>query len=350
MSYVRNCWYVASWITDLHGSKPLGLKILGERIVVFRTESGRLVALEDRCIHRLAPLSLGRCEGEQLRCMYHGIMFNAEGAVTRIPGQEVIPRDARVRSYPVVERHGWIWIWMGEPARADDTLIPNLIGTDHPDYLLGHGHLDYACEAHLINENLLDFSHVAYVHAESLPQGDQMAESHADIRPVERGIRYRRWVENLPFNTAGFPAEPLDSYMDYDYLIPGILLLRIAGFPLGTAKRLDYGVPDMAEAARDLTFSGQAVTPIDDRTTRYFFSYGIHRDFGSEEMIEPMMQMMGKVFAEDKVMIEAQQRVIDDTPEPRMIPTSHDRSITMYSRMVDKMVKNETVKQEAAIC
>ncbi|WP_066555855.1 aromatic ring-hydroxylating dioxygenase subunit alpha [Croceicoccus bisphenolivorans] len=348
MHYVRNAWYVAAWTADLDGAKPTGLRILGERIVLFRTESGKLVALEDRCVHRLAPLSLGRCEGERLRCMYHGILFDSDGAVTEIPGQDIVPRDAKVRAYPVVDRHGWAWVWMGDPELADDSAIPATIGTDHPDYLMGHGFLDYDCAAQLISENLLDFSHIGYVHADSFPQGDQMAKTHADIRPIDRGIRYRRWVENLASDAAGFPAAPLDHYMEYDYVVPGILMMHIAGFPLGTAKKLEFGEPDLSDAVRDLTFTGQAVTPIDERTTRYFFCYGMHRAHGNEEMIEPMMQLVQKAFAEDKVMIEAQQKVIDETPEPRMIPTSHDRSITIYNRMLDKMIREETERQAVA--
>lgn len=348
MSYVRNSWYVAAWSDDLKGSRPIGMRILGDRIAIFRSESGRLVALEDRCVHRLAPLSLGRCEGERLRCMYHGILFDADGTVAAIPGQEIVPANARVRAYPVAERHGWIWVWMGEAARADEALIPSVIGLDHPDYLLGHGNLDYAAGARLISENLLDFSHIAYVHQDSFKIGPEMAETHANISPIDRGIRYLRWIENLAFNAAGHEDEPLDSYMAYDYVIPGILKLSIASFPLGTAKRVNFGTPDMDEAVRDVSFSGQAVTPMDEKTTRYFFTYGTHRRFGTEDMLEPMMALVHKAFAEDKVMIEAQQCVIDDTLNPSMIPTSHDRSITLYNRMVEKLVRAETSEAAAA--
>lgn len=347
MSYVRNSWYVAAWSDEL-GSKPIGMRILGDRIAIYRAESGRLIALEDRCVHRLAPLSLGRCEGERLRCMYHGILFDPDGAVADIPGQDIIPANARVRSYPVTERHGWVWVWMGDPARADETLIPSVIGLDHPDYILGHGNLDYASSARLITQNLLDFSHIAYVHADSFKLGPQMAETHANIFPIDRGIRYQRWMESLAFNAAGEEDEPLDSYMAYDYLLPGILMLSVASFPLGTARRVEFGAPDMDEAVRDVSFSGQAVTPMDEKTTRYFFTYGTHRRFGTEDMLEPMMNLVQKAFAEDKVMIEAQQRVIDDTPNPSMIPTSHDRSITLYSRMVDRLVRAEASEAAAA--
>ena len=122
MTYVRNAWYVAGFEMDLEPGKPFAAMLLNEPIVFFRTSDGKVAALEDRCVHRLAPLSLGRCEGDHLRCMYHGLMFDADGKCVEIPGQELIPAKARVRTSPVVVKHSWIWVWMGDPALADEAL------------------------------------------------------------------------------------------------------------------------------------------------------------------------------------------------------------------------------------
>ena len=70
------------------------------------------------------PLSLGRLEGDTLRCGYHGLRFDARGRCVEIPGQTQIPPDAAIRAYPLVERFNWVWIWMGDPKRADPALIP----------------------------------------------------------------------------------------------------------------------------------------------------------------------------------------------------------------------------------
>jgi vanillate O-demethylase monooxygenase subunit len=118
MIYVRNAWYVAAWTDQIAVAEPFATAILGEPIVIYRT-ADRLVALEDRCVHRMAPLSLGRCEGDRLRCMYHGLLFDPDGRVVEIPGQDLIPAQARVKSYPTVDRHDWIWIWMGDADAAD---------------------------------------------------------------------------------------------------------------------------------------------------------------------------------------------------------------------------------------
>jgi len=341
MKYARNAWYVAAWSAELAADEPFAMTILGERIVIWKTSSGSLHALEDRCVHRLAPLSLGRCEGERLRCMYHGMLYEPDGRVCEIPGQDLIPPAARARAFPVADRHSWIWVWMGDPAAADEGLIPPAVGLDHPDYILGHGHLDYASEARLINDNLLDFSHLTFVHAQSFGAGPECAETLARITPIDRGIRYERWIENSMGSTSRKSAEPMDSYMTYDFLVPGVLLMTGGVFPLGTAKALDHGVPDLAKAISGVTFTSQAVTPMTDKTARYFFSWGPHRSHGDAAHRDMLMTIAAKAFAEDKAIIEAQQCVIDMTPEPRIMPTAHDRGVTLFNRLVEKLVKQE---------
>lgn len=348
MTYVRNAWYVAAWSHDLQPEKPYPITILGERIVIWRTAQGGLHALEDRCVHRLAPLSLGRCEGERLRCMYHGLLFDPDGQVVEIPGQEAIPPKARVRRYTVVERHSWIWVWMGDAEAARDDLIPPAVGLDDPDYMLGTGQLDYAAEARLINDNLLDFSHLTYVHSQSFGSGPQFAQSQAKVTAIDRGVRYERWTENSLGSSSRTSTTPMDNFMAYDFLIPGVLLMTGGVFPLGTAKRLGYAPPDLAEAVSGVTFTSQAVTPMTEKSARYFFSWGPHRRHGDEAYRDVLMAMADKAFGEDKVMIEAQQKVIDDTADPRIMPTAHDRGVTLFNRMVEKLVRDEAAERGRA--
>ncbi|CAN5447958.1 aromatic ring-hydroxylating dioxygenase subunit alpha [soil metagenome] len=341
MSYVRNAWYVASWSSEVGSQKPVGMRILGEPIVLWRNEAGELAALEDRCVHRLAPLSLGRCEGANLRCMYHGLLFDRAGAVQEISGQDLIPAHARVRSYPVAERHSWIWVWMGGAMQADEALIPPAVGLDHPDYLLGHGQIDYAAEARLINDNLLDFSHLSYVHANSFGSSDAWSRNRPTLTPLERGVRFERWI----VGEVGVPgknlSEAVDRFSSYDFLVPGILLMSGGAFPEGTAAALGHKRPDLANAIDGVTFTSQAVTPLTDKTSRYFFSWGPHRDHGDEALRDTLMEIAGRAFEEDRVMIEAQQRVIDATPDPRIMPTSADRGVTIFNRLAEKLARGE---------
>lgn len=340
-AYVRNAWYVAAWSHEMEAGKPIPASILDEPIVLYRSESGRMVALEDRCVHRLAPLSLGRCEGERLRCMYHGLLYDPDGAVAEIPGQDLIPRGARVRSYPIADRHDWVWVWMGDPTLADEALIPPAVGLSDPDYILGHGHLDYAAEAQLINDNLLDFSHLSYVHANSFGAGPEFAESHPQLDTLERGVRFSRWVTGTMGASSRKSDVPVDSYMTYDFLIPGVLLMWSGNYPAGTAAALDFARPDFSQAIAGVTFTSQAVTPMRDREARYFFSWGPRRGHGDEAMRDRLMDLAAMAFGEDKTMIEAQQKVIDRTPEARIMPTAHDKGVTIFTRLVERMAKAE---------
>jgi phenylpropionate dioxygenase-like ring-hydroxylating dioxygenase large terminal subunit len=337
--YVRNAWYVAGWSHELEAGKPIPVSILDQPIVIYRAESGRLVALEDRCVHRFAPLSLGRCEGDRLRCMYHGLLYDPDGKVSEIPGQDLVPKQARITSYPVVDRHTWIWVWMGDPARADETLIPSAVGLDHPDYILGHGYLDYEAEARLINDNLLDFSHLSYVHANSFGAGPQFAETLPRLEPLERGVRYSRWMPNTYGQSSRKSDKPVDSYMTYDFLIPGVLLMWSGNYPTGTAARLDFAAPAIEDAQAGVTFTSQAVTPTGPKTSRYFFSWGPRLGHGDEALRDGLMQLAGVAFGEDKAMIEAQQRVIDRTPNPQVMPTAHDKGVTLFNRLVERLAK-----------
>ncbi len=345
MKYVRNCWYVASWAQDLDPGRPMSIDFLGEPIVLYRGESGRLVAMEDRCVHRLAQLSLGRCEaGDRLRCMYHGLLFDPDGRVVEIPGQDTIPPKARVRTYPVVEKHSWIWVWMGDPDAAEEALIPPAVGFDNPDYILGRGHLDYDAEARLINDNLLDFTHLAFVHRNSFGVEESYGYELPEIRAIERGVRFSRWATRKRRMVADRDTGPCDAFSTYDFLIPGVLLMWSGVFPAGTAKALNKAAPDFSKAMGDVTFTSQAVTPMTRRTSRYFFSWGPHRDHGDEKLRDILMGIADVAFNEDKVTIEAQQRTIDKTSDPQIMPTAADRGVTLFNRLVDRMVREENTE------
>ena len=282
--YVRDCWYVAAWDHELTADAPVGRVIINEPVVIYRSGSGRLVALADRCCHRFAPLSLGRVEGEELRCMYHGLKFDAAGRCTEIPGQDMIPATACVKAYPVVSRHSWIWVWMGDPAKADERLIPAAVGLDDPDWTLRSGYIDYEANYLLINDNLTDFAHLSYVHANSFGATEAFARSRPTVDRLDRGVRIWRWM------TSDFTEDSAarvhrraagDSWQTYDFLAPGILLMLTATFPEGTAERFAHGPPDFSQVQPLAeNFTSQAVTPITDKTSRYFFSWGPARARG----------------------------------------------------------------------
>jgi vanillate O-demethylase monooxygenase subunit len=346
--YIRNAWYMAGWNRDFVAATPRHETILGEPVVLYRTEGGGMVALEDRCVHRLAPLSLGRCEGVNLRCMYHGLLFAPDGRCVEIPGQDLIPDRARVKSYPVVERHSAVWLWMGEADKADDGLIPEFVGYETPDFAIEPGRLDYDAPARLIHDNLLDLSHVAYVHANSFAGGNRAVTSgwlDADlkVKALPRGVRVSRMMENMPQGPAGASSlgategRLMDVWTSYEFLVPGIFLQLTRRFEQGSYTFDADGVPQ-GESQFE-TFTCQAVTPLTDKSACYFFAYG---PWAREAGRKAFFAELGvKAFNEDKVMIEAQHRVMESTDAPRMMPMVMDRAVLAYEGVLKRLLREE---------
>src|SRR5688572_6892210 len=111
--FLRNYWYVAAWSKDL-SPEPIARTILNEPVVLFRTPDGKAVALQDRCAHRRMPLSHGKVVGETIVCCYHGLAYDFAGRCVRVPGQATTPAGIGVRAFPLVERYGAVWVWMGD--------------------------------------------------------------------------------------------------------------------------------------------------------------------------------------------------------------------------------------------
>lgn len=333
-SYVPNCWYVAAWDYELPSGKPISRQLLEQPLVLYRDGRGKVVVLEDRCAHRFAPLSLGRIEGDDIRCLYHGLRFGPTGRCLEIPNQDLIPERAVVRSYPVIERESWIWVWMGDPVDVDAGLIPETVGLAHPDWRMKSGQMDIEANWELLNDNLCDLSHLAYVHPTTLGRG---APSWADSVPatsrLPRGIRSERW---LPGSTIPGPdgAEvAVDQWNTYDFLAPGIFLLENRSYPSGTAARLDFKGPGGLEPITAL-FSAQAVTPISERLTRYFYSIGPSARTATPHQIDAIFRMAEAAFEEDRVIETAQQRVLDQDPSRRMLTVSTDLALNAMRKVM----------------
>ena len=336
MTYVRNAWYVAAWAHELAMGRLAGVRILNEPIVIWRNAAGDLAAFEDRCIHRLAPLSLGRCEGEKLRCMYHGLLYDRTGRVVEIPGQDRIASSLRVRTYPVVERHSWIWVWMGDVAAADERLIPPAVGmedVDQDSYVFGHGQVDFAADARLVYDNLLDLSHISFLHAESLRMGEIWAMERPNVTEQERSVRSERWFRYGSRSGSVYAEESGDTHFCCDCFVPGIVVLTNRTYPVGTADALSGNVPDLNEPEPSGVVS-HAITPMTDKSTRQF--YLIVRPRRGEETAHDTT-IEERAFVEDKTMIEAQQRNIDVTPGHRFIPTQADRAVLLFNRLTEKL-------------
>lgn len=333
---IRNCWYVAGWSSDF-AREPVQRFLLGDPIVLYRKEDGELVALADRCAHRMAPLSRGRIEGDAIRCLYHGFRFGADGKCNDIPGQDLIPDRACVRRYKVVERGSWAWVWMGDADRADPSLIAASKALDDPAWCLKTGQLDYAANYELINDNLLDLTHLTYVHAASFGADEAWSRNRPKIETLPNGVRSSRWiVDSPPIPPLGKAAthERVDIWTTYDFIVPGVFLLYTAIYAAGTAQLCGDSAPGEQFEVLFNNFTSQAVVPLGEKESRYYFSWGPGSEFGGEEIAQIMIEVAKQAFLEDKVMIEAQQRIIDTDPNARPVPASADKAITIFQRMM----------------
>jgi len=339
--WLRNCWYVIAWDHEIPQAGSPGLftrTVLEEPVLVYRTEAGALVALEDRCCHRHAPLSKGRREGDCVRCGYHGLLFNAQGVCTEAPGIPIVPASARVRSYPVALRNKWVFVWMGDPALADTALLPNNFSCEHPDWRNKPGYLHYDTPYLLICDNLLDFSHLSYVHEKTLGGSTQIAQAVAVIEKVpgpradwpQIGIKVTRHVPNVPAPPFYQRFRSFDSALDrwfiYEFLLPATLLMHSGGRPVTDAP------DDLRRAVR--LHSCQTLTPESATTTHYFFQQSHPSDQGDSTVAESIFQTLVAAFNEDRDMITAQHRNIQRNPRLPMLPLAMDSALLQFRRLL----------------
>ena len=142
-------------------------------MVFFRGAGEAVFALEDFCPHRGAPLSLGFVQDGVLVCGYHGLAVDCSGRSASMPGQDV-SRFPQARSFPVIERYGFIWVWPGEAEAADAAKLHPLPWAEDPDWTYGGGLYHIQCDYRLMIDNLMDLTHETYVHAGSIgPEGDR---------------------------------------------------------------------------------------------------------------------------------------------------------------------------------
>ena len=341
--WLRDAWYMAGWAKDFPSDRPVAVTLLDEPLVFYRQADGRITAFEDRCCHRLAPLSLGRVEGDDLRCLYHGLKFAPSGACNEVPGKSQVPKAMRVRAYPAVERHSAIFVWMGEGDRADEALVPPFVGVDDPGWHMLPGRMDYDVHYELIQDNLLDLSHIAWVHRDSFGGGNAAtnrawAEAELTITEIPRGVRVERWMRNAPTppHQVAMAGPVCDVLTSFDYLVPGYFLLTSSNYRAGAAERSGTGRP--AEEPVFRSFTAQAVTPLTRRTTSYFFCFGPwSRQPGGERLRHAFLELGRRVFEEDRVMLTAQQKIIDADPSRQMILFDVDRAPVLYRRIVDSL-------------
>ncbi len=337
--YLRNCWYVAGWSKDF-GHQLKGETYLGEEIVIYRMEDSTPVALEDACPHRKLPLSKGNLIGDNVECGYHGLTFNCKGACVAAPTQkELIPHRAVVKSYPVVDRYRLLWIWMGETEKADPDLIYPIENFANPDWgYTDGGVLDIACNYLWICDNLLDPSHVAWVHVTSFA-GAGTDDGPLDIEKTEHGVIVSRWIYGQPPSPYYAGLVKFDGVCDrlqhYEMSLPGIGLNKSVYTPVGS------GGPKAPPV--DLTYvniSYNFMTPIDQNRSRYFWFQHRNTDPDDKAVSEKMNAGAHMAFEEDRVVLEEVHRGMENAATP-YIDLGLDAGAKLFRRLLDREIEAE---------
>jgi phenylpropionate dioxygenase-like ring-hydroxylating dioxygenase large terminal subunit len=338
-AFLRNTWYVAAWSHEIDEVGLLARTIAGTPLLFWRDSAARIVALHDRCCHRAAPLSKGRLEDHRIRCMYHGLLFDSTGKCVEIPSQEFITPTARVRAFPVVERFNWIWVWMGETDKANDSLIPDTHYLDDAGWRGTPGYLHYDANYLLITDNLLDFSHLSYVHETTLGGSAKYAGLRPTVTHGDRNVRVERWLINdepAPFlrNMKTWPGN-VDRWNIYDVVLPGVMLMDSGSAPTGT------GAPEGNRVDAAQFFGCQAVTPETATTSHYFFqqSHGFALDDPS--VTENLRQSVIDGFQEDKDIILAQQRALDLDDTTPMLAMRMDTALAKFRSLLNRAIVAE---------
>lgn len=336
--FVRNCWYVVAWRDELQEGALLERTVLGESLLVYLTVAGQPVVLDNRCAHRHAPLSKGRRFGDHVRCQYHGLVFDASGRCIEVPGQDRIAEGLRTRAYPAVQRGAWIWVWMGDPSRADEALIPDAFSLEHPQWRYKPGgYMHYDVDYRLIADNLLDFSHLSYVHEATLGGSPNIAESRPVVERIPRGVRVTRDVRNTvpaPYHARlGRFEGPVDRRFAYDFLVPGVLLMHAHVKPSGTPD------DDLGQALR--LHSCQALTPETETSTHYFFMQARAFSLDDDSISDVIYDSLVQAFTEDRDIITAQAQLIARSKPLPMQPIQADAALGQFRFLVKQMSEQE---------
>jgi vanillate O-demethylase monooxygenase subunit len=341
MAFLKNVWYVAAWNDEVKAGELFSRTLLNESILLFRDEAGQIQAIHNRCPHRFAPLSMGKHCGNAVQCAYHGLAFDGSGACTHNPhGEGAIPKAARVKTYPVAEKYSVIWIWMGEPEKAENSLIPDFSCMDPERFYVAKRYLHARANYVLETDNIMDLSHIQYLHPGTLGS-DSVSHAITSVEQQGNTVWSYRQTNNeiMPaflYDAMGIAqGVPVDRWIDVRWDAPASMLLVAGAVPTGHPR----------ERGRE-TLLPHLFTPETDTTTHYWFSFPMPREMGEmgEQIAEQQVSGLYQPFSqEDLPMLEAQQQAMGDAEFWSLKPVllAGDAGAIRARRVLDKLIATE---------
>jgi phenylpropionate dioxygenase-like ring-hydroxylating dioxygenase large terminal subunit len=340
--FIKNAWYVAAWADELREA-PLGRRICNEAIVLFRGAAGRASALADYCCHRSAPLSAGKIVETGLECGYHGMVYGGDGVCVSIPGQVHIPAKARVRNYPLVEKDALLWIWMGDPSGADATQIVDYpFHNDSANWPHKHTMYPIAGSANLMVDNLMDLTHLAYVHTTTIGGNPKShVEAIMDTQPTETGLKFTRWMLGTappPTYRKGAPqlGDTIDRWQEFEFIAPAAVLQYTGATDAGTGA-YDRGIREGGFQLR--IFHG--LTPSTDTTCYYFWSGSNGYRQTDPQATLDLFNELEVAFKEDVRIVGLQQARLSEVGEDALINIVADGARVHMRRVIEKLLARE---------
>ena len=336
--FVKNAWYVAAWDHEV-GHALTAATILGEEVVLYRKTDGTPIALENACPHRKLPLSMGRLQGDEVECGYHGLTFDCTGTCVRAPGAARIPKTAQVRSYPVEERYGLVWIWMGEASRANPADIVPVETWGDPAWGANRGEsMTVDCNYLYITDNLLDPSHVAWVHQTSFA-GAGCADTPVETTIAPSGVTVSRWMLDMPAAPFYVPFLPFSGNCDrlqyYEVRYPAHAIIKAVFVPAGEGGP---GRPLHKDAF--VMDSYNFMTPVDANRTKYYWFQMRNVAPHDAKVSEQMSASVRAAFAEDRVILQAVHQGMGNKRTPN-IDLQIDRGPLSFRRGIAQMIAAE---------
>jgi phenylpropionate dioxygenase-like ring-hydroxylating dioxygenase large terminal subunit len=339
--FLRNTWYVVTVAAELKDGELMHRTIMNEPIAFYRKEDGGIAAIKDLCPHRSVPLSMGTLlTGDRVQCIYHGLEFGADGKCVLNPhGSQKISDALHRKSYPVVEKHTLIWIWMGDKP-ADPGKIPDYSCLDdRPElHVTRPGYLKVNARYELIVDNLLDLSHISYTHAGIL--------GNADTATAEPVVEQDGDVITVTRNSSDAETPGILQMMSPGGFERGDQWQAISWFPASNL-RLQFGASKVGEPKESGTgyFALHFLTPETDRTTHYHYTAARYNvltdDERNKEIRDLIYKMRTFAFADQDVpVIEAQQIAIDQT-DPVQTLLSVDTGPIQYQKVLDRLLAEE---------